>query len=119
MQIELAERLGNTQTFVSTWERRLRRIDIVELVKLAEALGMSSQELLSKYLERLGLAPSPKTGKGSEKREWRFCVAFVLSASPKKGRQELGQSSQSNSLNRVPSGAGWICDPHHKRFRPG
>ena len=36
-QVDLAERLGNTQTFVSKCERGERRIDAVELVEFAEA----------------------------------------------------------------------------------
>ncbi|PWB16556.1 helix-turn-helix transcriptional regulator [Comamonas sp. JNW] len=51
-QVDLAERLGNTQTFVSKCERGERRIDAVELVEFAEALGVPSIELLSEYLEQ-------------------------------------------------------------------
>jgi transcriptional regulator with XRE-family HTH domain len=51
-QVELAKRLGNTQTFVSKCERGERRIDAVELVEFAEALGVLPQELLSEYLNR-------------------------------------------------------------------
>ncbi|WP_439684890.1 HTH cro/C1-type domain-containing protein [Cupriavidus oxalaticus] len=51
-QVELAERLGNTQTFVSKCERGERRIDAVELVEFAEALGVPPQELLGEYLEQ-------------------------------------------------------------------
>ncbi|WP_460481883.1 helix-turn-helix domain-containing protein [Comamonas humi] len=51
-QVELAERLGNTQTFVSKCERGERRIDAVELVEFAEALGVPPQELLGEYLDR-------------------------------------------------------------------
>lgn len=51
-QAELAGHLGNTQTFVSTCERGERRIDAVQLVELAEALGVESQELLGEYLDR-------------------------------------------------------------------
>lgn len=40
-QAELAGHLGNTQTFVSTCERGERRIDAVQLVEFAEALGWS------------------------------------------------------------------------------
>lgn len=39
-QVDLAEGLGNTQTFVSKCERGERRIDAVELVEFAEALGV-------------------------------------------------------------------------------
>lgn len=51
-QVELAERLGNTQTFVSKCERGERRIDAVELVEFAEALGVPPQELLNEYLDQ-------------------------------------------------------------------
>ena len=51
-QVELAKRLGNTQTFVSKCERGERRIDAVELVEFAEALGVPPQELLGEYLVR-------------------------------------------------------------------
>lgn len=51
-QVELAARLGNTQTFVSKCERGERRIDLVEFVEFAEALGVSPQEVLSEYLGR-------------------------------------------------------------------
>ncbi|WP_028601760.1 helix-turn-helix domain-containing protein [Ottowia thiooxydans] len=63
-QVELAERLGNTQTFVSKCERGERRIDAVELVEFAEALGVPPQELLNEYLDqrsRNQFASSKKT----------------------------------------------------------
>ncbi len=51
-QVELAQRLGNTQTFVSKCERGERRIDVVEFVEFAEALGVPPLEVLAEYLER-------------------------------------------------------------------
>lgn len=51
-QVELASRLGNTQTFVSKCERGERRIDLVEFVAFAEALGVDPQELLAEYLAK-------------------------------------------------------------------
>lgn len=51
-QVDLAERLGNTQTFVSKCERGERRIDAVELVEFAEALGVPPLGLLGEYLEQ-------------------------------------------------------------------
>ena len=62
-QVELAERLGNTQTFVSKCERGERRIDAVELVEFSEALGVPPLQLLSEYLERRGRTSSTKTRK--------------------------------------------------------
>ena len=51
-QVELAKRLGNTQTFVSKCERGERRLDAVELIDFAEALGVHPQKLLAEYLDR-------------------------------------------------------------------
>lgn len=62
-QVELAERLGNTQTFVSKCERGERRIDAVELVEFAEALGMEPLGLLSRYLEQRATREHPKSKK--------------------------------------------------------
>ncbi|HHW4679205.1 MAG TPA: helix-turn-helix domain-containing protein [Xylella sp.] len=55
-QIELAERLGNTQTFVSKCEHGERRIDAVELLEFAKAVGVAPQELRGEYLEQGGRA---------------------------------------------------------------
>lgn len=56
-QVELAERLGNTQTFVSKCERGERRLDVVELVEFAEALGVPPLNLLSEYLDKRNSSP--------------------------------------------------------------
>ncbi|MDH4584238.1 helix-turn-helix transcriptional regulator [Pseudomonas sp. BN415] len=64
-QIELAERLGNTQTC----ERGERRVDAVELVEFAEALGIPPLELMEEFLERRRAGPSPKTRKAAKHRK--------------------------------------------------
>lgn len=51
-QVELANRLGNTQTFVSKCERGERRIDLVEFVEIAEALGVLPLDVLASYLSK-------------------------------------------------------------------
>lgn len=51
-QVELAARLGNTQSFVSKCERGERRIDLVEFVEIAEALGVSPPDILAQYLSK-------------------------------------------------------------------
>ena len=48
-QIQLAEKLGETQTFVSKCERGERRIDVIELRTFCEAFGIS----LSQFSTRL------------------------------------------------------------------
>lgn len=65
-QVELATRLGNTQTFVSKCERGERRIDLVEFVEFAEALKLPPQEVLNAYLSRR--AGHASAGKKSAKR---------------------------------------------------
>lgn len=66
-QVELAARLGNTQTFVSKCERGERRIDVVELVEFAEALGVPPLELLGAYLDqrRRGVLPKDRKARRS------------------------------------------------------
>lgn len=54
-QRDLAERLGKHRSFVSKIEGRERRIDIVELLALADALGVAPAafvELIDKRIAR-------------------------------------------------------------------
>ena len=44
-QVQLAERLDETQVFVSKCERGERRLDIIETMRWCQALGISLQEL--------------------------------------------------------------------------
>ena len=48
-QVELAERLGKPQSFVSKVERGERRLDVIEFCQLAEALGYQPSELLRQF----------------------------------------------------------------------
>jgi transcriptional regulator with XRE-family HTH domain len=47
-QIDLAARLGVTQTFVSKCERGERRLDVVELKTWCEAMGISLVEFATR-----------------------------------------------------------------------
>ena len=47
-QTELARRLSKPQSFVSKNERRQRRIDAVEFIAIAEALGLTAPELVAR-----------------------------------------------------------------------
>ena len=47
-QEQLAESIGQTQSFVSKCERGERRIDVVELRKLCQALGISFVSFVQK-----------------------------------------------------------------------
>lgn len=48
-QVELAERLGKPQSFVSKVERGERRVDVIEFCQVAEALGHDPAELLERF----------------------------------------------------------------------
>jgi transcriptional regulator with XRE-family HTH domain len=51
-QIELAERVQNTQTFVSKMERGSRRLDMLELVEVLEALNVSPEAWFREFLKQ-------------------------------------------------------------------
>jgi hypothetical protein len=48
---ELAEKLGNPQFFVATVGRGERRIDIIELIATARAIGRDPFPLMKQYLD--------------------------------------------------------------------
>lgn len=49
-QVLLAERIGNTQTFVSKVERGERRLDVVEFAEWCEALGCAPETAFAAFL---------------------------------------------------------------------
>ena len=53
-QVELASRLGETQSFVSKCERGDRRLDLVELHQFCVALGYRLTELVQEFERRVG-----------------------------------------------------------------
>lgn len=55
-QKQLAQKLRKPQSFVSNFESGQRRVDILELVRIADALGCDPQQLLSSMLVCLGAA---------------------------------------------------------------
>ncbi len=48
-QEALAERLGRPQSFVSKYETGERRLDVIEFLEVAEAIGFSPSELLQGF----------------------------------------------------------------------
>lgn len=48
-QVEVAERLGKPQSFVSKIERGERRLDFPEFIQLADALGVDPEEFIRDY----------------------------------------------------------------------
>jgi len=49
-QRQLADRLGKPRSFVSKIENRERRLDFVEFVEIARALGLEPAELLGRVV---------------------------------------------------------------------
>ncbi|MHB1034060.1 MAG: helix-turn-helix domain-containing protein [Pirellulales bacterium] len=47
-QVEVARRLGKPQSFVSKYERGERRLDVVEFLDVAKALGVAPRRLLER-----------------------------------------------------------------------
>jgi transcriptional regulator with XRE-family HTH domain len=45
-QMQVAERLGKPQSFVSKYERGERRLDLVEFLEVARAIGMDPKDLI-------------------------------------------------------------------------
>jgi transcriptional regulator with XRE-family HTH domain len=52
-QTDVAESVGKDQTFVSLIERSQRRVDVLEFVALAKAIGEDPVELFAKVVSRL------------------------------------------------------------------
>lgn len=55
-QVELAERLGVPQSFVSKYETGDRRLDILELRQICNAVGISLEEFIQKLEDSLNEA---------------------------------------------------------------
>lgn len=51
-QIELAKRLGKPQSYVSKYELGERRLDLLELSQICEAVGISLEELVRRFEDR-------------------------------------------------------------------
>lgn len=47
-QVELAERLGRHQSYVSKYETGERRLDLIELQAICQAVGSSLRELVER-----------------------------------------------------------------------
>ncbi len=51
-QMHVAERLGKPQSFVSKYERGERRLDLVEFLEVARAIGMDPKKLIDQLETR-------------------------------------------------------------------
>ena len=52
-QVELAKKLGKTQSFVSKCEKGERRLDVIQLRRICHILGMTLPQLIARFEKRL------------------------------------------------------------------
>lgn len=57
-QVQIAEKLGRPQSFISKYERGERRLDFSEFVELADVLGIDIIAFVNDY--RLAFSAVPK-----------------------------------------------------------
>ncbi|MCO5109578.1 MAG: helix-turn-helix domain-containing protein [Burkholderiaceae bacterium] len=50
-QSQLAEKIGQTQSYVSKYENGEQRLDLIELETVCKAVGVSLTDFVEKYLE--------------------------------------------------------------------
>jgi len=48
-QVQIAERLGKPQSFISKYERGERRLDLTEFIELADVLGIDVVDFMNRY----------------------------------------------------------------------
>lgn len=51
-QRDMAEKMGVQQTVVSRWERGERRVDLIEIKAICNAVGLDVHQFVGKFLER-------------------------------------------------------------------
>lgn len=56
-QVELAERMGTTQSIVSKWERGELRLDIIQLRQFCLAIGLTLKSFVTDFEEQLVKSP--------------------------------------------------------------
>ena len=59
-QEELARRLDKPQSFVSKYERRERRLDVVEFITICRALNVDARRVVGEIENRLSAKLHPK-----------------------------------------------------------
>lgn len=50
-QLQLAEKIGQTQSYVSKYENGEQRLDLIELETVCKAIGISLTDFVGRYLE--------------------------------------------------------------------
>ena len=59
-QVDLAERLGQPQSFVSKFESGERRLDVLELRQVCQILGVSLEQFAARLEELAQVKPDPR-----------------------------------------------------------
>lgn len=62
-QVNIAERLGKPQSFVSKYERGERRLDFTEFVELADLLEIDIADFVNRYQSAISQTSSHKVRK--------------------------------------------------------
>ncbi|WP_374452789.1 multiprotein-bridging factor 1 family protein [Phenylobacterium sp.] len=57
-QVELSQRLGRDQTFISLIERGQRRVDVIEFIGMAKAMGTDPTEVFAEVVSRISASRS-------------------------------------------------------------
>lgn len=66
-QEDLAQRLNEPQSFVSKYESGERRLDLIELRQICEAVGVTLLELITRFEEQLRTCSQAKISSASTK----------------------------------------------------
>lgn len=58
-QTELAKRLGTYRHFVSSYEHGQRRLDIIQVIRICDAIGIEPSEFVARLVSDLRSAATP------------------------------------------------------------
>ena len=62
-QVQIAEKLGKPQSFISKYERGERRLDFSEFIELADVLRIDTNAFIDTYRSALAVVPKYKKQK--------------------------------------------------------
>jgi transcriptional regulator with XRE-family HTH domain len=59
-QVNVAEKLGRPQSFISKYERGERRLDFTEFIELADLFEINTSDFVARYQSAIALSSSQK-----------------------------------------------------------